>query len=48
MTEFERPREVAGRLLTAEDLELEQRYQLEKRWLLNRALRGAGIVSDSR
>jgi hypothetical protein len=45
MTEFERPRYVAGRLLTAEDLELEQRYHIEKRWLLNRMLHGAGVVS---
>ena len=45
MTGFERPRYVAGKLLTAEDLELEQRYQIEKRWLLNRELRGPGIVS---
>jgi hypothetical protein len=45
MTEFERPRYFAGRLLTAEDLELEQRYHIEKRRLLNRELRGPGIVS---
>ena len=45
MTGFERPRYVAGKLLTAEDLELEQRYHIEKRWLLNRELRGPGIVS---
>ena len=42
---FERPRYFAGKLLTAEDLELEQRYHIEKRWLLNRTLQGAGIVS---
>ena len=45
MTGFERPRYFAGKLLTAEDLELEQRYQIEKRWLLNRMLQGPGIVS---
>ena len=45
MTEFERPRYFAGKALTAEDLELEQRYHIEKRWLLNRELRGPGIVS---
>ena len=45
MTEFERPRYFAGKVLTAEDLELEQRYHSEKQWLLNRELRGPGIVS---
>jgi hypothetical protein len=45
MTVFERPRYFAGKPLTAEDLELEQRYHIEKRWLLNRMLQGAGIVS---
>jgi hypothetical protein len=45
MTEFERPRYFAGKLVTAEDFELEQRYHIEKRWLLNRTLQGAGIVS---
>ncbi len=45
MTVFERPRYFAGKLLTAEDLELEQRYHIEKRWLLNRMLEGAGVVS---
>jgi hypothetical protein len=45
MTGFERPRYYAGKLLTAEDFELEQRYQIEKRWLLNRMLQGPGIVS---
>src|SRR5262249_35107675 len=29
----------------AEDFELEQRYHIEKRWLLNRMLQGAGVVS---
>jgi hypothetical protein len=45
MTEFERPRYFAGKLVTAEDFELGQRYHIEKRWLLNRMLQGAGIVS---
>src|SRR5919201_4780118 len=45
MTEFERPRYFAGKLVTADDLELEQRYQNEKRWLLNRMLQGTGIVA---
>jgi hypothetical protein len=45
LTVFERPRYFAGQLLTAEDLELEQRYHIEKRWLLNRAFHGAGVVS---
>src|SRR4051794_39240249 len=45
MTGFERPRYFAGKLLTAEDFELEQRYHIEKRWLLNRMLQGARIVS---
>jgi hypothetical protein len=45
MTGFERPRYFAGKLVTAEDLELEQRYHIEKRCLLNRMLQGAGIVS---
>jgi hypothetical protein len=45
MTGFERPRYFAGKLVTAEDFELEQAYHIEKRWLLNRMLRGAGIVS---
>jgi hypothetical protein len=45
MTGFERPRYFAGKLITAEDFELEQRYHIEKRWLLNRMLQGAGIVS---
>lgn len=45
MTGFERPRYFAGKLVTAEDFELEQRYHIEKRRLLNRMLRGAGIVS---
>jgi hypothetical protein len=45
MAEFERPRYFAGKVLTAEDLELEQRYHIERRWLLNRELRGPGVVS---
>ena len=45
MTGFERPRYVAGKLLTADDLELEQRYHIERRRLLNRMLHGAGVVS---
>jgi hypothetical protein len=45
MTAFERPRYFAGKLLTVEDLELEQRYHIEKRRLLNRMLQGAGVVS---
>ena len=45
MTGFERPRYFAGKLVTAEDFELEQRYHIEKRRLLNRMLQGAGIVS---
>jgi len=45
VTGFERPRYFAGKLLTAEDFELEQRYHIEKRWLLNRVLQGPGVVS---
>ena len=45
MTGFERPRYFAGKLVTAEDFELEQRYHIDKRCLLNRMLQGAGIVS---
>lgn len=45
MTGFERPRYFAGKLVTAEEFELEQRYHIEKRWLLNRMLQGAGVVS---
>jgi hypothetical protein len=45
VTAFERPRYFAGKLLTAEDLELEQRYHIERRRLLNRMLQGAGVVS---
>lgn len=44
MTGFERPHYVAGKLLTVDDFELEQRYQIEKRWLLNRTFHGAGVV----
>ena len=42
---FERPRYFAGKLVTAEDFELEQRYHIEKRRLLNRMLQGPGIVT---
>jgi hypothetical protein len=45
MTGFERPRYFAGKLVTAEDFELEQHYHIEKRRLLNRILQGAGIVT---
>ena len=44
MSEFERPRYFAGKLLTADDFALEQRYQIEKRRLLNRMFHGPGIV----
>jgi hypothetical protein len=40
-----RVRYVEGRLLTAADLRDEQQYHLGRRWLLNRALHGAGIVT---
>jgi hypothetical protein len=45
MAPFERPRYFAGKLVTAADFELEQRYHIEKRLLLNRMLHGPGIVS---
>jgi hypothetical protein len=45
MTPFERPRYFPGKLVTAADFELEQRYHIEKRLLLNRMLHGPGIVS---
>jgi hypothetical protein len=45
MTAFERPRYFSGKLVTAADFELEQRYHIEKRWLLNRMLHGPGVVS---
>ena len=45
MTGFERPRYFAGKIVTADDFELEQRYHMEKRWLLNRMFQGAGVVS---
>jgi hypothetical protein len=45
MTEFERPRYFAGKLVTAEDFALEQRYHIERRRLLNRMIHGGGIVS---
>ena len=44
MSRFERPHYFAGKLLTADDLELEQRYHIEKRWLLNRTFHGEGVV----
>ena len=45
MAGVERPRYFAGKLLTAEDYELEQAYHIERRRLLNRMLHGAGVVS---
>ena len=45
MTAFERPRYFPGKLLTAEDFELEQRYHIDKRRLLIRMLHGGGVVS---
>src|SRR4051794_10825061 len=45
MTGFERPRYFAGKIVTADDFELEQRYHMERRWLLNRMFQGAGVVS---
>lgn len=39
-----RPNFFAGRLLSAADLADEQRYAIERRRLLNRALHGAGVV----
>jgi hypothetical protein len=45
MTGFERPRYFAGKLVTADDLDLEQRYHIEKRWLQNRMFHDAGVVS---
>jgi hypothetical protein len=45
MTGFERPRYFTGKIVTADDFELEQRYHMEKRWLLNRMFQGAGVVS---
>jgi hypothetical protein len=44
MSGLERPRYFPGKLLTADDFALEQRYQIEKRWLLNRMFHGPGIV----
>lgn len=44
-TAFERPRYFPGKLVTAADFELEQRYHIEKRRLLNRMLHGPGVVS---
>jgi hypothetical protein len=45
VTGFERPRYFPGKLVTVQDFELEQRYHIEKRWLLNRSLHGAGVVT---
>lgn len=39
-----RPNYFTGRLLSAEDLEAEQQYHLQKRRLLNRHLHGHGVV----
>jgi hypothetical protein len=45
MTAFERPRYFPGKLVTVADFELEQRYHIEKRRLLNRTLHGPGVVT---
>ncbi|UHA73459.1 hypothetical protein [Paenibacillus sp. 481] len=42
---FEKNRYFYGKLLTVRDFELEQHYVNEKRWLMNRLLHGAGIVT---
>lgn len=39
-----RNRYSAGRLLSAADLELEQRYGMHQRWLMNRVALGTGVV----
>ena len=44
MSGFERPRYFAGKIVTADDFALEQRYQIEKRRLLNRMFHGSGVV----
>ena len=41
---FERNRYFYGKMLTARDFETEQKYQNDKRRLINRAVLGAGIV----
>lgn len=40
-----RNRYFSGKLLTVADYVLEQRYHIERRWLINRMLHGWGIVS---
>jgi hypothetical protein len=40
-----RPNYFTGRLLTAEDFQAEQDYQRGQRWLHNRLLHGAGVVT---
>jgi|ERR1700736_6057669 hypothetical protein len=41
---IDRPRFFDGQLLTAKDLQAEQDYQRERRWLHNRMLHGVGVV----
>ncbi len=43
-TQMERLRYFDGKLLTAQDFQAEQDYQLQKRWLHNRMLHGFGVV----
>jgi hypothetical protein len=40
-----RNRYFSGKLLTVADYVLEQRYHIERRWLINRMLHGWGVVS---
>lgn len=40
-----RNRYFSGKLLTVADYALEQRYHIERRWLINRMLHGWGVVS---
>lgn len=40
-----RNRYFSGKLLTVADYQLEQRYHIERRWLINRMLHGSGVVS---
>jgi hypothetical protein len=42
---FKRVRFFSGQILSAQDLQVEQEYQLSKRRLLNRHLHGSGIVA---
>jgi hypothetical protein len=42
---FKRVRFFSGQILSAQDFQVEQQYQLEKRRLLNRYLHGSGIVA---